>query len=79
MPGTKGKSGGPRTPGPEKELGRPPNSATIKAGNPVMASRVFHDGVEHIGIGKVSITRSGSDRIVKVALEDGSTLVLTVF
>lgn len=62
-----------------EKVARPPKSATIKAGNPVMASRVFHDGVEHIGTGTVSITRSGNDRIVKVALEDGSILIITVF
>lgn len=67
--------GAPALPG----AGRPPNSATIKAGNPIMASRVFPDGVEHIGTGTVSITRSGNDRIVKIALDDGSTLILTVF
>lgn len=74
MSGAKGKSGGER-----EGAGRPPNSATIKAGNPVMVSRKFPDGVEHIGTGTVSITRSGNDRIVRVALEDGSTLVITVF
>lgn len=67
--------GAPALPG----AGRPPNSATIRAGNPVMISRTFPDGIEHIGTGTVSITRSGNDRIVRIALEDGSTLILTVF
>lgn len=59
--------------------GRPPQSATIKAGNPVRVAHVFPSGYEHLGTGAATIERSGTDRIVRVTLEDGSTIVITVF
>jgi hypothetical protein len=76
--GKKGRSGAPgvtRPAGP----GRNPKTATIRAGNPVSATRVFAAGVEHIGTGTATIERVSTERVVRIALEDGSTLVLTVF
>jgi hypothetical protein len=40
---------------------------------------VFAAGVEHIGTGTATIERVSTERVVRIALEDGSTLVLTVF
>jgi hypothetical protein len=68
--------GAPALPG----AGRPPQSATIKAGNPVMVAQTFPGGgFGHLGKGTAEITRAGSSRIVRVLIEDGSTLVITVF
>lgn len=70
------KPGAPALPG----AGRPPQSATIRVGTPLMISQVEPDGsYGHIGKGVAEITRSGVSRIVRVLLEDGSTLVITVF
>jgi len=70
------KAGDPALPG----AGRPPQSATIKAGNPVMASLTLPDGgYGHLGKGVAEIARSGTSRVIRVPLEDGSTLVLMVF
>lgn len=57
-----------------------PKTVTIKAGGPISAG-IAHQGggYMHLGTGKAVIERSGTDRIVRVELEDGSTLVLTVF
>lgn len=64
---------------PPKE--RPaPKTVMIKAGGPIHAG-ISHPGggYEHLGSGKAVIERSGTDRIVRVELGDGSVLVLTVF
>lgn len=58
--------------------GRHPNSATIKAGNPIRVARVG-DGYELIGVGPVSIARNGSDRQVRLELPDGTAILITVF
>lgn len=59
--------------------GRPITKATIQEGNPIRVALKSTDGYEHIGTGATSIERSGTDRIVKVALEDGSTIIITVY
>lgn len=78
MSGKKGRSGAPgvsRPAGP----GRNPQTATIRAGNPIMATRVYPDGTERVGTGVATIERVSTERVVRVQLDDGSTLVLTIF
>lgn len=74
MSGVKDKSGGARD-----GAGRPPASATIKAGSPIRVAVISADGYEHIGTGVTAIERSGSDRVVRVALTDGSAIIITVY
>lgn len=73
--GSNRQQGAPALPG----AGRPPQTATIRAGNPIMATRVYPDGVERIGTGVATIERVSTERVVRVQLDDGSTLVLTIF
>lgn len=73
--GSNRQPGAPALPG----AGRPITKATIKAGNPIRVARKSADGYEHIGTGETAIERSGTDRIVRVEIEDGSTIIITVF
>lgn len=59
--------------------GRPPQSATIKAGNPIHVSQSWPDGgFTHLGKGHATIERAGMSRIVCLILEDGSTIRIMV-
>lgn len=73
--GSNRQLGAPALPG----AGRPPQTATIRAGNPVCAALTHDGGYELLGTGTVTIERVGTDRIVRIPFGDGSTLVLTVF
>lgn len=53
--------------------------ADAKEGAPLRIARTSGDGYEPIGTGVAAITRSGTDRIVRVLLEDGSTLIITIY
>jgi hypothetical protein len=59
--------------------GRPITKATIQYGNPIRVALKSTAGYEHIGTGVTTIERSGTDRIVRVVLEDGSTIIITVY
>lgn len=58
----------------------PPKTVTIKADVPIHAS-ITHPGggYEHLGRGKAELARSGAERIIRVDLGAGRTLVLMVF
>lgn len=73
--GSNRQAGAPALPG----AGRPPSKATITAGNPIRVAVKGADGYEHIGTGATTIERSGSDRVIRVALENGSTIIITVY
>ena len=76
MPSVPGKGNGGRRAGAGPKI----KTATIRAGNPVMISQLLADGsYGHIGKGVVTIDRDGSSRIVRVALDDGSTIQIMVF
>lgn len=66
--------------GHQKKEPPPLKTATVKAGSPI-AVAISHPGggYEHLGTGKAMIERVGTERVVKVDLGDGRTLVLTVF
>lgn len=71
--------GGARVHPPPREKPAP-KTVTIKAGSPIRVALTHQGGgYTHLGTGEVAIERSGADRIVRVELGDGSTLVLTVF
>ncbi len=73
--GSNRQPGAPALPG----AGRPITKATIHGGNPIRVALKSSAGYEHIGTGITTIERSGSDRVVRVALEDGSTIIITVY
>lgn len=73
--GSNRQPGAPALPG----AGRPITKAIIHEGSPIRVALKSADGYEHLGTGVTSIERSGTDRIVRVALDDGSTIIITVY
>jgi len=73
--GSNRPAGSPALPG----AGRPITKATIHEGNPIRVALKSAAGYEHIGTGATSIERSGTDRVVRVTLEDGSSIIITVY
>lgn len=73
--GTNRKPGAPALPG----AGRPPKSATIREGAPLMISQIYPDGTANLGSGKATIRRQGQSRIVAIPQEDGSEIRILIF
>lgn len=69
------RSGLTRAPG----AGRPPKSATIREGAPLMISQVYPDGMADLGRGKAEIRRQGQSRIVAIPQDDGSEIRILIF
>lgn len=73
--GSNRQPGAPALPG----AGRPPKSATIREGTPIMISQVYPDGMADLGRGKATIRRQGLSRIVVIPQEDGSEIRILIF
>lgn len=72
--GSNRSKGAPALPG----AGRPPQSATIKVGAPLMISQVWRgpNGTDYADLGKghAQIERIGSSRVIIIPQEDGSEI-----
>lgn len=63
-----------------KQVGAPPKTATIRAGNPIRVLQSFPDGgVTELGKGVVEIVRNGQSRTILLPQEDGSVIRIWVF